>query len=110
MLPLALMALSACQSKEQKQADAIKATVIQDLKDPSSAQFRNLKVHFGTMCGEVNGKNSYGAYTGFDRFSAGVGVVQFESSLQRLGKGSETLLKLFNESYRDCQADGKPVT
>ena len=38
------------------------------LKDPSSAQFRNVKVSDKTVCGEMNGKNSFGAYTGFEPF------------------------------------------
>lgn len=37
------------------------------LKDPKSAEFRNQK----GGCGEVNSKNSFGAYTGFKRFIAG---------------------------------------
>lgn len=36
------------------------------LKDPSSAEFRN-EVAF---CGEVNSKNSFGAYTGFQKYIA----------------------------------------
>jgi hypothetical protein len=57
-------------------ADAIavskaKDAVLYVLKDPQSAMFRN--VHVGTedfkpVRGEVNSKNSYGGYTGFDRF------------------------------------------
>lgn len=37
------------------------------LKDPASAQFRNQR----GMCGEVNSKNSFGAFTGFQGFIAG---------------------------------------
>ena len=40
--------------------------VLAVLKDPSSATFRNQK----KLCGEVNSKNSFGAYTGFQRFIA----------------------------------------
>ena len=40
------------------------------MKDPSSIQFRN--VHYGInqdiVCGEVNAKNGYGAYAGFELF------------------------------------------
>lgn len=36
------------------------------LKDKSSAEFRNQK----GFCGEVNAKNSYGGYSGFERFIA----------------------------------------
>jgi hypothetical protein len=48
--------------------------LVTDFKDPSSPQFRNVvlrqskdKVSF-YLCGEVNGKNSYGGYIGFRRF------------------------------------------
>ncbi len=44
-----------------------------DLKDPSSAQFRDLYTISRGMgddiiCGEINAKNSYGAYVGFRKF------------------------------------------
>jgi hypothetical protein len=38
------------------------------LRDPSSAQFRNVARHGIFVCGEINGKNGYGAYDGFVRF------------------------------------------
>lgn len=40
--------------------------VSKNLKDPSSAEFRNQS----RLCGEVNAKNSFGGYTGFRRFIA----------------------------------------
>lgn len=45
------------------------------LKDPESAQFRNVKIAVNTVgeksvCGQVNAKNSYGGYTGFKSFYA----------------------------------------
>jgi len=51
-----------------------RTAVAATLKDPGAAQFQNLRTRDGTdkqgqpfkvVCGEVNGKNSYGAYTGF---------------------------------------------
>lgn len=55
---------------------AIKATkeiVRATLKDPDSAQFRNVALFLnesgtGRVCGEVNAKNSFGGYTGFEVF------------------------------------------
>jgi len=43
------------------------------LKDPESAQFKDVKVAINikgdkTVCGQVNAKNSYGGYTGFKSF------------------------------------------
>ena len=55
----------------------IKEKVSQLLKDPESANFRNIYrisgISFGGhevdyICGEVNGKNSYGAYAGYSFF------------------------------------------
>lgn len=71
--------LTGCQyipgttAHEKKQAQAFIAA---SLNDPASAQFRNLDAHtsngdhgpFRVVCGEVNGKNGFGAYAGFTRF------------------------------------------
>jgi hypothetical protein len=53
---------------------SLKNFLVTDFKDPSSPQFRNVvlrqssdKISFH-LCGEVNGKNSYGGYIGFRRF------------------------------------------
>lgn len=52
----------------------IQAAVIDDLKDPGSAQLRRLQVYDLSdgqgriICGEMNGKNSFGAYVGFQPF------------------------------------------
>lgn len=51
-----------------------RAAVSRDLLDPASAQFRDLYVtqtgDARALCGEINAKNSYGAYTGFRPFYA----------------------------------------
>lgn len=48
--------------------DAAKKAVLAKLKDPDSAQFRNIRAADGWVCGEVNAKNSYGGYTGYSGF------------------------------------------
>lgn len=46
-------------------ADA-ESLVAYTLRDPDSAQFRNSRLTGrGAVCGQVNGKNGFGAYTGF---------------------------------------------
>lgn len=44
------------------------------LKDPDSAKFRDVMIkdyrEGKVICGEVNGKNSYGGYVGFSKFVA----------------------------------------
>lgn len=53
-----------------------KKAVLNILKDPDSATFRNvrLKAYFdgAVVCGQVNAKNSYGGYAGFKSFVAGI--------------------------------------
>lgn len=48
-----------------------KASIASSVKDPSSVQFQSLFISgtkLAVLCGELNGKNSYGAYVGFRRF------------------------------------------
>jgi hypothetical protein len=52
--------------------------VLARLKDPDSAKFQNQFVGVsGIPCGEVNSKNSFGGYTGFQRYMASGGGVVF---------------------------------
>lgn len=80
--------LSAAEKKAQQEkwfgAETIvsaKRAVRASLKDPDSAQFKdvyaNYTEEFGVVaCGQFNAKNSYGAYTGFKRFvSSGKSVI-----------------------------------
>ena len=72
---LATEGVYAAPSKPSKEADAAKVQVVKmsiakSLKDPDSAKFRGVKLKWGTVCGEVNAKNSYGGYAGYRRFYA----------------------------------------
>jgi hypothetical protein len=54
------------------------------LKDPGSAQFRKERVYYAIapiVCGEVNSKNSFGAYSGFERFVSGGTLQVLESDM-----------------------------
>lgn len=63
--------LAGCDSPLSK-AQEIAA---RNLKDPSSAQFRDVReARGGAVCGEMNGKNAFGAYTGFKRFVVRAGT------------------------------------
>ena len=65
-LLIATMMITGCDSQKVRDAKNI---VRERLRDASSAQFRNVReVDGGTVCGEVNSKNGYGAYTGFEPF------------------------------------------
>ena len=56
----------------------VKDAVSAQLRDPSSAQFREIFGTEDTYCGEVNGKNGFGAYSGFRKFVYRDGSVLFE--------------------------------
>jgi len=62
---------------------AVRRLVLDALKDPGSAQFRNVMRRpgwgqpgimgpMGAYCGEVNAKNAYGGYPGFKKFAVTV--------------------------------------
>ena len=85
LIAAAALTLSGCMgSATFTPANAPKATVEElltdvrySLKDPAAAQFRNVRTYgdgTGTyvVCGMVNGKNSFGGYTGFQPFRASV--------------------------------------
>ena len=63
-----LLILAACSGQQHSEA---RQQVAAQLKDPASAQFRNVRsstLRETDVCGEVNAKNSFGGYTGFKRF------------------------------------------
>lgn len=108
---LAILAIAGCDPSDKKILDYGKDEVAQSLKDPTSAMFRN--VYFkkdekqlksgtsGYVCGELNAKNSFGAYVGYGPFYIHVyleprwvlpafGVLKGSSDLQVLsGAGSK---------------------
>lgn len=53
---------------------AVKNTVANRMRDPDSTKFRNVRIkpfEGGKIaCGEVNSKNAYGGYVGYQRFVA----------------------------------------
>lgn len=61
-----------CDSAQMLHVSAAKAAVMETAKDPNSLQYKRNYVHMGEdgithVCLEVNGKNSFGAYTGFKK-------------------------------------------
>lgn len=70
--------LAGCKPGEEKAISLAQSEVAENLKDPASAQFRNVKVAkmtdaedgrvIAVVCGEINGKNGFGAYAGFHPF------------------------------------------
>ncbi|MBU0749132.1 MAG: hypothetical protein KKG67_20310 [Gammaproteobacteria bacterium] len=70
------VAAAPATASPSKYADFIskaKTNITRDFKDSSSVQWRNTYVSdnkFPVLCGEINAKNSYGAYVGFRKFYA----------------------------------------
>lgn len=69
---LAALALTACDKLPVGPIADAKATAAASLRDPASAQFRNVKsvtnAEGTAVCGEINGKNAFGGYAGFQSF------------------------------------------
>lgn len=59
---------------------AAQERIAQDLRDPEAARFRNARAYETpdgiAVCGEVNGKNLYGAYVGFQPYSVTFGKLR----------------------------------
>ena len=64
---IGILALCGCDSAATRDA---KEAVKTSLRDPYSAQFSNVEEikKTGVVCGEVNSKNSFGAFTGAKTF------------------------------------------
>lgn len=68
---LALSSLAAASPEDDRAFEAAKKAAAYNMKDPASAQFRNMR--YGghnkiVVCGEINAKNGFGAYAGFTPF------------------------------------------
>ncbi|MDE9454590.1 hypothetical protein [Xenorhabdus bovienii] len=73
--------LSACSPSDDDIREAVKEQVNRAMKDPTSSLFRDIALYRdgedkAYACGEVNGKNEYGAYTGFKPFIANVVITK----------------------------------
>lgn len=68
-----------------------KDAIRQQLKDPDSAKFRNVHFYSGggipVTCGEVNARNGFGGYSGFERFVAAGDVISATESQVEGGLG-----------------------
>jgi hypothetical protein len=90
---------------EQRSGDALIIKKFQEklltrLKDPSSAQFRDVKLNNrrDALCGMVNSKNSYGGYNGFSGF-----VVTEENAFMQTEKNDlENLLYSGTAKQQGC--------
>lgn len=54
-----------------------RAPILDNMIDPDSTNFKNEKINGDFLCGEFHSKNSFGAYTGFNRFISNPNVALF---------------------------------
>jgi len=81
------------RTKQERWIELSKDGIKQRLKDPDSANFKN--VFFSTFegkpiaCGQVNSKNAFGGYGGYQRFIAAgkvIGILQEEMEPSEFAK------------------------
>lgn len=95
---VAVLALASCSPSVEEAAKAKAAAL---LRDPSSAQFRNVKAGSMFVCGEINGKNGFGAYTGFVRFHATKDSAEIDpQSRSPVYQGGPSPSEMFDTSYK----------
>lgn len=77
VLALSFLVLAGCKPGDEKATEIAQREISSVMKDPESVKFRNVKYIKGnddndyvngTVCGEYNAKNGYGAYTGYKPF------------------------------------------
>lgn len=86
-------------------------------KDPDSITFRNVSVFYGSkyeqalgvvVCGEFNGRNSFGGYGGYEQFAyqyKGQGVEPFFISDSMIGNGQGGFALFFQNKLCINSAD-----
>ncbi|MFV8944212.1 hypothetical protein [Moellerella wisconsensis] len=76
-----VLGLVGCKPSDSDIINAVKEQTNRAMKDPTSSIFRDEAIYRNGddkayVCGEVNGKNEYGAYTGFKPFIANVVITK----------------------------------
>lgn len=77
LVAFAVLFIAGCKPSDSQLIKIGQDKLAENLKDPASAQFKGMFFHpdssqsgsnaSGYVCGELNGKNSYGAYVGYER-------------------------------------------
>ncbi|RTO99733.1 hypothetical protein [Enterobacter hormaechei] len=77
-LIIALLSLVGCKPDSEKAITLAKKEIADSIRDPDSAKFRHLRFIQkeettegsvnGFVCGQINGKNGFGAYEGYSPF------------------------------------------
>lgn len=117
LLVAAAIVLSGCKSEQDKAIEITEKEIRSTLLDPAAGIFTNVKAvsidESGKyiVCGEVNGKNSYGAYTGAKEFNALIyNINNAGSSFPYVSMGDSKMgsreFKSFNQRRIACEKDG----
>jgi hypothetical protein len=96
-----VLALGGCEDREMMD---VKDAVSRNLLDPGATQFRDLKRCSGDQevwQGEFNGKNAFGAYTGFKPF--------FYEKYRASTVGDDDFMALMDKCYSDLKSKAAPV-
>lgn len=75
---IALITLAGCKPNDEKAIELAKKEIAANTRDPDSSKFRFVRfvqkkeasdgTVSGYVCGQINGKNAFGAYSGFTPF------------------------------------------
>jgi len=103
-LTVALAIAGATNSHAADFAASGKSAVLHDLKDARSAMFRNTFVNGSSFCGEVNARNSYGGYVGYQRFIAvaGASAINVADSMWREYCWPKKKFQAYQEKQKDA--------
>lgn len=97
------LAVVAIQFNEWFVYPGLRANVSSHMKDPSSTQFKNEKLGSTRwLCGEMNAKNSYGAFDGFKHFVSGPEKQVYIEGFGNMSaeKSTEAVLEFLNAKIK----------
>ncbi|MBR8367142.1 hypothetical protein KDW55_27860 [Burkholderia sp. AU19243] len=80
------------EREKQHQIAEVEAMVAASLKDPQSAQFRDVYIGISYACGQVDARNGFGGYTGFSDFFVS-GVASFYFGDAHLTSGAKAYIR-----------------
>ena len=108
-LVLAILFLASCKwipGTEAHKLEAAKRLVAEKLKDPTSSLFTDMHATSDGVCGRVNAKNSFGAYSGNSRFVVQDGGTVLIEGLESDNAGiTATNMCELGRLYPACQSD-----
>ncbi|MFN4295242.1 MAG: hypothetical protein ACK4FB_00235 [Brevundimonas sp.] len=87
--------------------EVAQASVAQELRDPSSAQFSDVEVRNEKVCGIVRGRNGFGGYGEPIKFVSVVGIVSLDPAGNSIPASMQYIQEVeqcaFDTDYRECR-------